>query len=340
MLIGAVVVCSLTAQNVETNEAALLYYSPKTTVALDFTYTVETRTRGQYAEFAEAMLGASDAIMETGTVCELQEVRIGTYTAADLDRPHKLTAEAGIPMLLQINEKGILAGYNLPYEKPNTPPRKICSEKEKVQPIAIPPFAEEVLEAATPLAQANAIVKQIFRLRETRTYLLSGEVEHAPADGKAMQLVLDELRQQEQALTELFIGKRTTRTEHKEFRFDPTSETPIWFFSEENGFTAADNIDADTIRVNVALQPQVLTPAAEPTNKKKTKSPELSPIVYNLPGSADISVTFKDKTLGQKTLPIAQLGVDVPLAKDLFTGAELPTIVFNEKTGNVISINK
>jgi hypothetical protein len=37
---------------------------------------------------------------------------------------------------------------------------------------------------------------------------------------------------------------------------------------------------------------------------------------------------------------LAQLGIDVPLAKDVFAGPELPVIVFNEKTGNIISISK
>ena len=337
-LIGAIILNAVSAQVVEENEAALVYYSPRTTVVLDFTYTVEVREKGPFAEFAEPMLGANDAVMENSSSYVLNEVQIGTATTADYTRPHKLSADAGIPMLLSINNKGVLAGYNKQPESSRPAPDKKSKGREEPSHLSVAPFPEEVLNAATPLAQANEVAKQIFRLRETRTYLLSGEVEHAPADGKAMKLVLDELDKQEKALTDLFLGKISIRKEHKELRFDPVENAPIWFFSEENGFTDAENIDADTIRVSVEVHPQTLKPA-DPNNKKK-KSADLSPIVYNLPGSADIKVLFDGRLLGERTLPVAQLGVDVPLSKDLFTGSQLPVIIFNEITGNILSITK
>ena len=50
-------VSAVSAQVLEKDEAALVYYSPKTVVVVDFCYTVETQEKGLYAEFAEAMLG-------------------------------------------------------------------------------------------------------------------------------------------------------------------------------------------------------------------------------------------------------------------------------------------
>lgn len=340
VLIGAMTVSALNAQVLEENEAALVYYSPKTAISVDFCYSVQTAERGIYAEFAEAMLGADQVVMENASTYSLRSAHISTVTSADYSRPHKVAAEAGVPLLLSINEKGVLKGYNLPAEtdKPQSPKKDSNAKNPKNKPLTIAPFPEEVLEAATPLAQANAVAKQIFRLRETKMYLLCGEVEHAPADGKAMQLVLDELNKQEQELTELFVGKKSERIEHKRVTFMPTEKEQLWFFSEENGFTDAENIDADTIKVNMVLSPQTLKTAAE--NKKKKKGAEVSQIVYNLPGSGVVTVSFDGRTLGKRTVDIAQLGVDVPLSKELFTGATLPVILFNEKTGNVISISK
>ena len=154
-----------------------------------------------------------------------------------------------------------------------------------------------------------------------------------------MKLVLEELDRQEKALTELFVGKTQKRTDHKFVRFAPTEKEQLYFFSEENGFTDAENIDADTIRVKMVLHPQKLAPAVKSQKKKKGEI-EVSQIVYNLPGSGDVTVTFDGRELGKRTVPVAQLGVDVPLSKDLFTGAEMPIIVFNEKTGNIVSISK
>lgn len=343
LLIAASLFCAVKAQVVEEGEAALVYYSPKTAILLDFIYTEETHESGLYAEFAEAMLGIDGAVTENQKSYTLKDVRIGTRTATDYERPHKVVPEEGIPLLLSVNEKNLLVGYNLPPDMNKAEKKQPLKENEngsksKKIPFRVSPFPEDVLEAATPLAQANAVAKQIFHLRETRMYLLNGEVEHAPADGESMKLVLAELDKQEQALTELFVGKKHKKTEHKQVVLAPEKQEMSLYFSAENGFTHADNIDADTIQISVALHPQ----KAKQTEggKKKKKGAEVSQIVYNLPGSGDVKVVYDGQVLAKKTVPIAQLGIDVPLPKSLFTEEGLPVITVSEKTGNIISISK
>ena len=347
-------VCAVHAQMVEEGEAALVYYAPKTAVALDFTYTVETQVRGQFAQYAEELLGATDVVTENSSSYTLDEVRISTSTSADQSRPHKITADGGIPMLFTINDKGLLTAYNMPPEPKED--RRVVHEsnnrpavKSRISPKRIAPYPEEVLKAAGPSAQAREAAKQILHIRETRMYLLSGEVERAPADGKAMELVLDELDRQEEALTELFIGKRTKKTEHKKVTLNSISRNSFQdreiykeylYFSEENGFTSKENVDADSILVWMGCHKAHYKPAeADPKNTKK-KGSEVSQVVYNLPGDAVVRVIYKGRLLGERTIPVAQKGIDIPLPKSLFTGSELPKIVFSERTGNVISISK
>jgi len=303
---------------------------------------VETRERGIYAAYAEDLLGVTDVVKETATRCELKDVRIGTTSSTDYTRAHKVSAESGIPMLLTINDKGLLTGYNVPFEpkrpEPRKPePKKDCPHHDHPHPAPVPaaPVPEEVMKAANPLAQANEVAKQIFHLRETRMYLLNGEVEHAPADGRSMELVLEELAAQERALTELFVGKKHVRKEHKRVIVEPSDAGKMLFFSEENGFTDADNVDADTIIVRMLCQQQTVRHA-----NPKAKKSELSQIVYNIPGHCDVSVVYKGRTLASRELPVAQLGADVALPKSWFTGKELPKIVFSEKTGNIVSVSK
>ena len=69
---------------------------------------------------------------------------------------------------------------------------------------------------------------------------------------------------------------------------------------------------------------------------EKTGTP--SQIYYNLPGSANIRLQYKDQTIHQCHYPIAQFGVAIPLSKELFCGKEKTTIHFNPETGNVWSI--
>jgi len=345
-LIGLMTVCAMHAQVVAQDEPALVYYSPKTAVILDFSYTVEKQEPGIYTAYAESMLGATDIVKEAKTTYTIQDVRIGTTTTTDYTRPHKVVAEPGFPLLLSLNEKNLLVGYNLPpnddRKAPKNSPKSTCSHPKNASASLTVPYPEEVLKATTPSARAHAIVKQIMHIRETRMYLLSGEVEHAPADGQAMKQVLDELGKQEAQLTALFIGKKSSRTEHKHVQFEPGNEPQRWYFSEENGFTDAENIDAQMIEAKVSLHAQQLTAAPAVEDKKKKKEPVTvnSQLVYNLPGTGEVKVQYNGETLAERTIQIAQLGVDVPLAKDLFTGETLPVIVVSEKTGNIVSISK
>lgn len=334
--------CTIQAQVLEQGEPALVYFSPKTGINLHFVYTMDVQERGIFAEYAQSMLGATEVVTETSTVCTLQEVRISTFTGVDYSRPHKVSALSGIPMYLTINEKGLLRGYNaVPEQKevqPNASKRPDLHAPKCEHPIqGVAPYTEDVLKAANEEAQAFEAAKQILHIRETRMYLLSGEMENAPADGKAMERVLAELDKQERELTELFVGKHTHRRMEKRLQCEPGEEGALFFFSDENGFTDADNVDADTIEVRMVCTHQTAAPLPEGSKKK---APELSPIVYNLPGQCAISVIYKGRSLNERTVQVAQFGLDVALPKAMFTGKELPKILFSEKTGNIVSISK
>ncbi len=335
-------VLTIQGQVVNQDEQALVYYTPKNHVVLDFTYTITVQEAGPYYLFAEQLLGATNAISENQTIYALEDVHIGTRTEADRSRAHKVVPEQGVAsQLLSIDSRGLLLGYNLPYEERKSSPRKQSKENITTSTPSALPLTDEQLEQRTPEARAKAIAKQIYRIRESRIFLLSGEVEHAPSDGKSMQLVLSELDKQENQLLALFLGSTTTRTEHYKIELNPSkdqqTETLQLFFSAENGFTHADNIDADTISILMTTYPQVVLPGNE---KKNKKAPQASQIVYNLPGQAEVDVTYQGETLGHKVLQIAQLGIDVPLSRDLFIGDKLPIIRFDLKTGNVESISR
>ena len=339
------------AQTIPQGEPSLVYFSPKNEVVLDFTIAVEKREVGPYAAFAEELMGVKDVVKENETTHRLESVEICRRTDVDLTRPHVVKAEKNIPIqLLRINEKGLLTGYNCPASAPAKPMHEKARPADKrcaklAAPASIP---EEVVHAGNAKAQAKALAKHIYQLRETRTFLLSGEVEHAPADGKAMELVLEELDKQERELTELFVGKRSVQTEHKlvlwekirksSFR-ESTIQKDFLYFSEENGFTNKENVDADSITILIGRR-EMAYQVVNLEQKTSKKGEALSQISYNLPGNALVQVSYKGRMIAERTIPVAQLGIDVPLPQSLFTGKELPKIRFDEKTGNLVRISK
>ena len=58
-------------------------------------------------------------------------------------------------------------------------------------------LSEELLMAGSTAKQAEVAAKQIYRIRESRLNILTGEADNLPPDGDAMKLVIEQLEQQE-----------------------------------------------------------------------------------------------------------------------------------------------
>ncbi|MGM9837784.1 MAG: DUF4831 family protein [Paludibacteraceae bacterium] len=340
LMVGILPIASLNAQLIQENDLALVYYMPETQLVFDVEYTEETLEAGPFFLFAEKYLGTDDVIQEDQTLYTLTDIQAKTRTVPDLTRAYKVTPEKGISLqLLSLTDKGLLYGYNVgryyapkkPKETPET------TTKPRVRRPDIMPLMEEQIAAATLKAKAEGAAKQIYRIRETRMYILSGEVDNAPADGKAMELVLKELDKQERKLTELFTGKRTIKRLHQTFTYIPTKseEVALFYFSGEKGITTQEDASGTPVLLTIAAHKQVMT-AGGSIGKK---APHPSQIYYNLPGSADYAINYEDRLLVERSLPIAQFGISVPLARDLFTDTPMKKIYFNTKTGNIQSIS-
>ncbi len=330
------------AQLVQDNEQALVYYMPETQLVFDVEYTEETLEAGPFFLFAEKYLGAQSVIEENRTLYHLTAVHAATHTTTDYTRAYKVLPERGVQAgLLTLTKKGLLEGYNNVPSTSLTPPKegipnRLQSPSLRGERETVLPLFEEQIVAPTLQQKAAGAAKQIYRIRETRLYILSGETEHVPADGKALELTLRELDRMEQELVELFVGKRTIRSHHKKITFVPSKseETALLYFSEEKGLTTEEDAAAAPLLLTIAAHKQILSAGTTPD--KKVSQP--SQLYYNLPGWADYAVTYQGEILAEKTLPIAQFGIGVPLSRDLFTGNTLPHIVFDTQTGAIRSI--
>ncbi len=332
------------AQVVQEQELALVYYMPQTLMEIDITYTVETEEAGPYCRYAEKYLGTEDVISVNSQKAEIVGVNVRSRSKADLSRPVKVSANGGTNMqLLSIAENGVLYGYNLPMTTTMRPtagetPTSPVAARATQQPVSLP-LTEEQLRAQTPALRAEAIAKQIYRIREAKMYLLSGEIENAPGDGKGLEVALKELSKQEKQLVQLFTGKRSKKTVVKTVQYVPTKseEKPLLYFSPENGVTAEEDASALPVMLNFIARKQVFAPAVQ-TKKNAKNAPAASAICYNLPGAGLYTISYDGAMLQEGALPVAQFGIAVPLAQSLFGGGKLPKIYFDTETGNVKAI--
>ena len=331
---------------IKEQELAVVYYMPKTELAFTFEYDQIIRTAGPYAAYAKELLGIENAVMENDTTYRLRGIRASVRTSADTDRAYKVVADGTLnTQLIALNEQGVLQGYNIPAmphiskDMKGDKPKRAEGMQPKPHPLKgmverpmVIPFQEGDMKVSAGKERAKKIVAQIFQIRETRMFILAGEVDHAPADGKAMERVLDELHEQEQYLVSLFAGRVDVVPMEKRMYYLPTQSEQVVLtnFNSETGFGTGESV-----MLTIAATKQVKGAMSESTKKSK-KAPQPSQIFYNLPGQVHYSLIYKDKKWIEREVDIPQLGVAVPLTTELFKDGV--HIVFNDKTGNIRSI--
>jgi hypothetical protein len=309
---------------------------PQTQIAVTIDYQQVCIEPGPFYLYAERYLGVSNVATEAQTRYEVTDIRIAPHTVADHSRAHKVVAKSGnATQWLSLTPEGLLYGYNVPAYVAETPvvETTLPTPAPFVKPL---PLMEEQMVAASIAKMAEGAAKQIYRIRETRLNILAGDVEHVPADGQAMQLVLDELAKQEQALVELFIGTTQVTQHIHQVTYTPQESVEQYVvcrFSKYAGVVSSEDLSGEPIYLNLVANRQTQDVASLEAKGLPSQ------ICYNLPGSADINLTYKTQTI-VKQLPIAQLGVSVPLPQDIFSGKTLPTIHFNFDTGNILSIQQ
>lgn len=338
LALGLLVALTVNAQLVQDNEMAVVYYLPQTQLWIDVEYEQIVQQRGIFAEYAHKYLAADDIIEADSTFYRLRKISCGTRTVADQSRAYKVVAEKGIPtQLLTLTPKGILYGYNVEYEAETKPKTNTTTSTttSTTTDLGVMPLLEEQIVGKSEAEMAAGAAKQIYRIRETRMYILGGEVDHAPADGNAMKRVLDELDKQERQLIELFIGKEQVTKKLKTLYYTPvkTEEVAVAHFSIEKGLGKT----GAPILLSIAAKRQL---KAATTTVAGKNSPVPSQIYYNIPGSAEVNISCDGQEYASRSLAIAQFGVAVPLARELFTDSELPHIHFDPLTGNIQSITK
>ena len=344
------------AQIVRENEAAVVYYMPKTELVIHIDYEVVTQTPGVFYQYAERYLGAEEIIMENNTNCQLRAVRVATESSADTERAYKVTAQKGInTQLVSLSEDGRLVGYGIVGDEAMRregvgTPQSLCDsspinkgakrgERLEARGEELMPLLEEQFMAGSVAKMADGAAKQIYRIRETRLNILAGDVEHVPADGKAMELVLNELDKQEQALVALFVGKTQVTHHTHAVRYVPgesVEKEVVCRLSAHNGIVDKNDLSGEPLYLTLVAKKQTLLPAG--IADKNT--PLLSQIHYNLPGEAQVALTFKGKQMAEQNVAVAQYGVAIPLAQELFTGKTIPTIKISAETGNILEIRR
>ncbi|MDD6722923.1 MAG: DUF4831 family protein [Bacteroidales bacterium] len=326
------------------NDYGLVYTLPKT--AVDITVETETtvKARGEFANYARMRLGIDNAVTEPSTRVTVKSITIGTRGVPDSDNRWIAQFKPGSTVSILLDEGGIPLAINAdavdgtqPREHPKAVPMPV-SPLDK--PVAQQVLTQEMIRSTSLSKKAELAAQRIYELREQRNELISGNVDNMPADGASLKVALDALAEQEEALTAMFAGTTLTGTQVSTFSFVPSShevaDSVVARISPVDGITDSDDLRGIPLTVSI----RVISRGELPVNDKgEAKKFPKGGVAYNIPGAAEITVSFGGKVMGTKTVDLAQLGTTFGIDPDLFTHKKSPMqATFSPITGALLSL--
>jgi hypothetical protein len=321
------------------NDYALNYYLPKTTTEIEFVASKTTQKAGEYYQYARKYLGITDVITEDSETWKLEGATIIVRSEVNTETRYQLTFKAGqTPYIYVSPEQTILSANTtpdtfIPDTFPAVSPNQICNiDYSKA-------LSGDILMSGSVTRMAEMAAKQIYRIRESRMDILTGEADNMPADGESLRIIIEQLDQQEQALSSMFTGTTSIEYITKRMKFTPRddiSNLVVMRFSEHLGFVDANDLCGAPIYLSVAITERGEYPL---DNKGVIKKVPKGALAYNIPGKANMTLQFDGKTLAYKELNVAQLGVVFGLDPALLTHKKQPTfVIFDPTTGGIMQI--
>ena len=335
-MIAALPVLSVSALQLPESTPVLVYNMPLTHIDFVVEYDEIQTEVGAFYQYSERYLGTKDVITKAEKQFVLTGVHASVDATADETRSFVVEDKSGKLSLLSFTPYGTLAGYNSGVvDTQKSKEEGQVSEVESEMP-RLMPLMEEQLMASSRAKMAEGAAKQIYHIREMRLALIGGEVDHVPADGEALRLMLKALEEKEKELVSLFVGTKSVKHHRYTVRYTPEAQAKnldkvIIRFSKHFGIVAADDLSGEAITLHLTAATHTLVPP-----EKEVKLPPT--LYYNIPGEAGVKVTYTDQTILNEQLPVAQWGVTVPLNSTLLNGNT--RILFDPMTGNIVTIEK
>lgn len=257
----------IVARTISPKPDALLYALPNTGLRFVITSEKVEKVRGDFYLYSERFLGLKDIILEDEVEWRIKDVRLETYGVPNTKEVFQLLLkpEETLP-LIQLSQDGVILAINTMAETPESTPKPEATVLESVSQA---PYTEAMLLANSTAKMAEEAARYIYRLRESKTAMLTSESPVLPPDGEAYAMSIAELNKMEEQFVSLFKGyeKVTEVTSHVNvvpedlltkdiiFRFsnfagvvakDDFSGSPVLMSLESNNFESMQTLASDS----------------------------------------------------------------------------------------------
>lgn len=312
----------------------IVYSLPQTGIRVHIKATRERFVNGPFCNYASKMLGIDNAPTTSSDRWNLDEMRLETFSEPDPDQVHKAMGPAA--QLVSLTESGILAGINTEVKTQGSGIEtqsfltKDLQNRVNFTDLSIWSFYSSAdstksfkMVSKNIEQKAAEAAETIFNLRNSRFALLTNADDEPLPDGKAFEVMRDELAKMEENYLALFIGRSFKQTYDFSFDYVPgekTAKGEVFFrFSEDRGVLPKADLSGRPIVIeitkddNFASKQSALSASANPEAGK-------SGLYYRVPGMSEIRILDGSKQLAGARAPIAQFGTTAPVPEDLLDG--------------------
>lgn len=329
------------------------YMLPQTEIKIEAEATRQHYEPGQFSKYAERYLRLRDVKQEAETSWTLDEVKVNIVGVPDpsniyfVEMKDRTTAP-----LMELTADGIVRSINLPFtgdKKAEQPQAKQQEDEALPDPRTF--LTEEILMTNSTAKMAELVAREIYSIRESKNALLRGEAENLPKDGAQLQIMLDNLNKQEKAMVQMFEGKVTTEKHHFTKRVTPEemSNHVVFRFSKKLGFVEADDLAGEPVELTIVNKQLIPEQPAEPEGKSSRSiisiltngnKSAIEGVAYNVPGKADVKLTYQHKDIINTELSLTQFGTREYLADQLFNRNTVTQVQFDVNTGALLKIDR
>lgn len=329
----------------KSNDYGLIYNLPLTSVNVVVEAQRDVKAPGEFFRYSKKYLSI-DPVKSRTEQWSIKSVSIATEGVPNTDEYYMVQFKSGATPFMLVDANSFPLSINDDsYETPSKAPLPVAQPAKPTileTPAAAQAMTQDMLQSQSSAKRAELAASKIYELRQSRNDIISGQADQMPADGKAMQLALDNLSAQEEALTAMFVGTSQTSTDVESFNWlidgDMQSKTRVVVgrLSQTNGLVDADDLSGEPIYLDI----EVVAKGELPVNEKgEAKRFPKGGLAYCVPGEAMLSVVYNGSVLATRKVQIAQLGVVFGLDPSMFTDKKSPAYVhFDPTTGAVVEI--
>lgn len=324
------------------SDYGLVYSLPLTAIDIYLEAELTDEHPGEFHNYARRHLGITDAVVSDSRSARLKSVTFVPRGVSDPDQKWLVQFKAGTTPFVILDEANVPLAVNtdnIPAREAVSLPKAVAAEPTALESDAArQAVTQEMARSSSTSKKAELAAQRIFELRETRSDILSGQADNPPADGKAMELVLNNLSAQEAALTAMFAGTRSVSTVVEKVTVVPDSSEVsgevIARLSAVDGILDSKNLAGAPITMSIKILERGELPVLD------NGSPKTFPkggLAYRIPGKALVSIEYGGKTIASEEISLAQLGVVFGMDPKLFSDKKAPSMVLFDSTTGAIS---